>query len=40
MHQQEEMVGAMGAMLLRSIRTNGSSLCYCQGLDSKLKNLD
>ena len=37
MHQQEELVGAM---LLRSTRANRSSLCLCQGLDSKLKNLD
>ena len=36
-HQQEELVGAM---LLRSTRTNRSSLCQCQGLDSKLKNVD
>ena len=36
MHQQEELVGAM---LLRSTRTNKYSLCLCYGLDSKLKNL-
>ena len=36
-HQQEELVGTM---LLRSSRTNGSSLCKCQGLHLKWKNLD
>ena len=34
MHQQEELVGAM---LLRSIRTNGSSLVLRQRLDLILK---
>ena len=33
-HQQEEVVGAM---LLRSSRTNGSSYILCQGLDSLLR---
>ena len=37
MYQQEQLVGAM---LLHSIRTNRSSLCYCQGPDLKQKNLD
>ena len=36
-HQQVELVGAMW---LRSTRTNRSAYCLCQGLDSKLKNLD
>ena len=36
-HQQVELVGAMR---LRSTRTNRSAYCLCQGLDSKLKNLD
>ena len=36
-HQQVELVGAMR---LRSTRTNRSAYCSCQGLDSKLKNLD
>ena len=33
-------VGLVGAMRLRSARTNRSAYCLCQGLDSKLKNLD
>ena len=36
-HQQVELVRAMR---LRSTRTNRSAYCLCQGLDSKLKNLD
>ena len=36
-HQQVELVQAMR---LRSTRTNRSASCLCQGLDSKLKNLD
>ena len=36
-HQQVELVGAMR---LRSTRTNRSASCLCQGLDSRLKNLD
>ena len=36
-HQQVELVRAMR---LRSTRTNRSASCLCQGLDSKLKNLD
>ena len=36
-HQQVEPVGAMR---LRSTRTSRSASCLCQGLDSKLKNLD
>ena len=36
-HQQVELVGAMR---LRSTRTNRSAYYLCQGLDSKLKNLD
>ena len=36
-HQQEELAGVM---LLRSSRTNGSSLCSCQGLNSKRNKLD
>ena len=37
MHQQEVLVGVM---LLLSTRTNRSSLCLCQGLYSRMKNLD
>ena len=36
-HQQVELVRAMR---LRSTKTNRSAYCLCQGLDSKLKNLD
>ena len=36
-HQQVELVRAMQ---LLSTRTNRSAYCLCQGLDSKLKNLD
>ena len=36
-HQQVELVGAMR---LRSTRTNRSAYSLCQGLGSKLKNLD
>ena len=36
-HQQVELVRAMR---LRSTRTNRSASCLCQGLDSRLKNLD
>ena len=36
-HQQVELVGAMR---LHLTRINRSAYCLCQGLDSKLKDLD